>query len=139
MKRLIKADFFDILSLIPVYQPVDPDNLAQALIRLQREGRREYLFLARREKCWLLDPREVRRAGSYANLCWLVCRGLDTWPVIALYLQVEDMPRGRPTGNVTLLDYEAVVQEMASGRARRIRRARYCTILDAIQYFKTGR
>ena len=39
MKRRIKADFIDVPSLIPVYQPVDPEELAPELDRHFKAGR----------------------------------------------------------------------------------------------------
>lgn len=89
MKKLLHADLTAILSLIPMYQPIDAESLELDLIKLRAGGQADYLFLARREECRLFDPPRVYEPGSYENLCWLAYRARGGWPVLALFLHVE--------------------------------------------------
>lgn len=154
MKKLIRADLSAILSLLPAYQPVEASDLELDLIKLQRGGQADYLFLARREKCWLFDPPRVYEPGSYENLCWRACQDRAGWPVLALFLHVEKIVDGRPRGSVTLLDYLETAHDVeqysklpAPQRERHwkllvrryLQKVQYCSILEVIQYLKTGR
>lgn len=123
-------------------------------MKLQRGGQADYLFLARREKCWLFAPPRVYKPGSYENLCWLAYQDRAGWPVLALFLHVEKFVDGRPWGSVTLLDYlemahdvERASQLPAPQRERHLnllikrylQKVQYCSVLEVIQYLKTGR
>ncbi|MDY3018836.1 hypothetical protein [Candidatus Pseudoscillospira sp. SGI.172] len=154
MKKLIRADLSAILSLLPAYQPVEASDLELDLLKLQRGGQADYLFLARREKCWLFDPPRVYEPGSYENLCWLAYQDRDEWPVLALFLHVEKFVDRRPWGTVTLLDYLETARDVEQysqlpvlQRERHwkllvrwyLQKVQYCSILEIIQYLKTGR
>jgi len=136
-----------------VYQPIGPASIDLDIAKLSRREQADYLFLARREKSWLFDLPSVYTQDSYANLCALAYQGRKQWPVLVLLLHVDRLVDGRPWGSVALLDYgataqdvEAVCTEPEEQRERHIRlvlkrrdrQAPYCTILDVIQYFKTG-
>ena len=137
-----------------MYQPTNPKDLELDLRKLQRDGPTDYLFLARREKCWLFDPPRVYEPGSYENLCWLAYQDRSGWPVLALFLHVEKWVEGRPWGSVTLLDYRSSARDVEIFSAlprpqrdrhlkllarRYLQKVRYCSILEVIQYLKTGR
>ena len=154
MKKLLHADLTAILSLLPVYQPTDHKDLELDLWKLQRDGPTDYLFLARREKCWLFAPPRVYEPGSYENLCWLAYQERGGWPVLALFLHVEKRLGGQPWGSVTLLDYRSSARDVeifsALPRLQRdrhlkllvhwyLQKVQYCSILEVIQYLKTGR
>lgn len=123
------------------------------IAKLRRQEQTDYLFLARRERCWLFDVPSVFERGGYANLCWLAYEGRGGWPVICLYLHVSKSVEGRPWGSVTLLDYQTTAQDVAAGselpRSQREKfikailkrythNAPYCSMLETIQYLKTG-
>ena len=55
MKRLIKADLAGVLNMVPTYFPVPEACVKMEIARLSREEQADFLFLARREKCWLFD------------------------------------------------------------------------------------
>ena len=135
------------------------------LLKLQQGGAADYLFLARRERSWLFDPPRVYEPGSYENLCWLAFQNRAGWPVLALFLHVEKFVGGRPWGSVTLLDYPTAAQNVGAFselsppqretfsalagpqrerhlklmRKRYLQKVQYCSILEVIQYLKTGR
>lgn len=151
MKKLMKADLIEILNLIPVYLPVTAEHIDLDIARLVRSGETDYLFLARRDKCWLFDLPSVYTPDSYANLAWTYGRVTPHVPVAVLFLHVDKMVEGRPWGSVTLLDYAEAAQDVEifspltqAQRERHIRlivkrylrNTRYCTILDVIQYLK---
>lgn len=154
MRKLIKADLRGILELTPVYQPTDPLSVEADAAKLGAREQADHLFLARREKSWLFDLPSVYTPDSYANLCCLAYQGRGQWPVLALLLHVDKIVEGRPWGSVALLDYQKTARDIETFSAltqaqrerhiklilkRRDRQARYCTILDVIQYLKTGR
>ena len=124
------------------------------LLKLQQSGAADYLFLARRERSWLFDPSRVYEPGSYENLCWLAFQDRAGWPVLALFIHVEKFVGGRPWGSVTLLDYRESARDVETFsaltgpqrerhlkllRKRYLQKVRYCSILEVIQYLKTGR
>lgn len=154
MKKLIKADLTGVLKLVPVYQAVTETSVEQALAELYRCEQSDYLFWSRREKCRLFDLPSVYTPDSYANLTWTYGTLTPRTPVTALYLHITNTVEGRPWGSVTLLDYPTTAQDVEifsalpePERARHIelirkrctRNVRYCTILEVIQYLKTGR
>ena len=154
MKKLLHADLIAILGMIPLYQPTEARDLELDLLKLQQGGAADYLFLARRERSWLFDLPRVYEPGSYENLCWLSFQDRTEWPVLALFLHVEKFVDGRPWGSVTLLDYLASAHDVAVFSAltgpqrerhlkllvkRYLQKVRYCSILEVIQYLKTGR
>ncbi len=124
-----------------------------SISKLCRQELSEYLFLARRGWCGLFDFSTVYEKDSYANLCWTACRAVPGWPVIALLLHVDKSVEGHPWGSVTLLEHRATLKDVEvfsalseKQRERHIRllskryagHARYCSMLEVIQYFKTG-
>ena len=151
MQKLMNADLTDILNLIPVYLPVTAEHIEPDIAKLGRGEYSDYLFLARREKCWLFDLPSVYTPDSYENLAWTYGTVTPHIPVAALFLHVDKTVEGRPWGSVTLLDYAETVQDVAvfsslpqAQRERHIRlitkrylrNVRYCTILDVMQYLK---
>lgn len=154
MKKLLHADLTAILGLIPLYQPTEAGSIELDLLKLQQGGAADYLFLARRERSWLFDPPRVYEPGSYENLCWLAFQNRAGWPVLALFLHVEKFVGGRPWGSVTLLDYREAARDAETFsalagpqrerhlklmRKRYLQKVQYCSILEVIQYLKTGR
>ena len=154
MKKLLYADLTAVLGLIPLYQPTEAGSLELDFAKLQKGGAADYLFLARREKSWLFDLPRVYEPDSYENLCWLACQDRAGWPVLALFLHVEKFVGGRPWGSVTLLDYQEAARDVETFSAltgpqrerhlkllikRYLQKVRYCSILEVIQYLKTGR
>ena len=151
MKRLIKADLTSVLSMVSAYFPVPEACVKMDIARLSREEQADYLFLARREKCWLFDFPSVYTPGSYANLSWTYAKLLPHLPVAALYLHTDKIMEGRPWGSVTLLDYRATLEDMErfsslspTQRERHIRllirrlcrNPQYCSYLEVMEYLK---
>lgn len=120
---------------------------------LQRSQHTDYLFLAQRGRCRLSTLSAAYAPDTLANRDWLDCQGTTAWPVVALYLHTDKTVEGLPWGSVTLLDQQAAVEDVRifsalteSQRERHIRLivkryqrcATYCSMLEAIQYLKTG-
>ena len=154
MKKLMKADLTAVLELAAVYQPVEDGRMEQEIVKLEQGGPGDYLFLARRGLCRLCTLSAAYDKDNFANSDWLAFRGMGMWPIIALFLHVEGTVDGRPWGSVTLLDYEAAARDIAifsplslAQRERHTRlmagryvsRPRLCSMLEVIQYLKTGR
>lgn len=114
----------------------------------------DYLFLARREKSWLFPLPAVYTPGSYENLTYTCGLMLPRSPVAALFLQVSKRTEGTAWGSVTALHYAASALDVETGAAlpeplwgqhlRDVtklytRNTRYCTILEIIEFLKTGR
>lgn len=131
-----------------------PRSIEQDAAKLGRCEHTDYLFLARREKSHLFDLSSVYTPDSYENLTWTYGMATPGVPVTALFLHVDKTVAGRPWGSVTLLDYPATVRDVEvfsplpkAQRERHIRlivkrctrHARYCTMLEVIQFLKTGR
>lgn len=102
----------------------------------------------------MFDPPRVYEPGSYENLCWLAFQDRAGWPVPALFLHVEKFVGGRPWGSVTLLNYREAARDAETFsaltgpqrerhlkllRKRYLQKVQYCSILEVIQYLKTGR
>lgn len=151
MKRLIKADLAGVLSMVPTYFPVPEACVKMDIARLSREEQTDFLFLARREKCWLFDFPSVYTPDSYANLTWTYAKLLPKLPVAVLYLHVDKIVEGRPWGSVTLLDYRVTLEDVErfsplppAQRERHIRLLtrrwlrdpRHCSLLDVMEYLK---
>lgn len=154
MKKRIKADLTDILRLAATYQPIAPEHIEACIAAMCRCERTDFLFLARREKCFLFDLPAVYTTDSYENLTWTFGLATPRIPVIALFLHVTKAVNARPVGTVTLLDYPATARDVEvfsplPKAAREVhikditkhctKHARYCTILEVIQYLKIGR
>lgn len=153
MKRLIKADLAAILRLVPVYRAVTPESVDLDVAKLGRFEHTDYLFLARQAKSGLYDLPAVYTQDSYENLAWTYGLATPCVPVVALFLHVDKAVEDAPWGSVTLLDYQTAARDVETfsklpqaERDRHIqlmckrwtRNARYCTILDVIQYLRTG-
>ncbi len=113
MLKLIKADLIGILTLFAEYRPqLDRNSLELDLRTLERSEDRDFLFLARREKCYLFPISQVYQLDSYAYLCWTAYLSRDHLPVDALYLHRTGTVNGRPFGTVTVLDYAASARDV---------------------------
>jgi len=123
------------------------------IANLSRYGQTDYLFLVRREKCWLFDYASVYTPGSYANLTWTYGQIMPHLPAAALALRVDQYKDGCPWGSVTLLDYQKSILDVEqfsrlppAQRERHIRlmirrytrHAKYCSVREVIEYLKTG-
>ena len=154
MKKLIKADLIGILELVPVYQPVEQERMEQVIANLECGEAEDYLFLSRRGLCRLSTMAAAYDRNNFANSDWLAFRGMNLWPIIALFLHVDEVVDKRPWGSVTLLDYQTAAKDIntfsqlperqcrrhAELMARRYAgQTRYCSMLEVIQYLKTGR
>ena len=154
MKRLIKADLAAILRLAGEYRFLAADRLELSIGRLCRQEYTDFLFLARTPWCWLFDLSAVYDSGTYANLCALAYQGVPGGPVIALFLHIDKTVEGLPWGSVTLLDYREAAHDAETFsalagpqrerhlkllRKRYLQKVQYCSILEVIQYLKTGR
>lgn len=121
------------------------------IARLSREEQAGFLFLVRREKCWLFDPPSIYVPDSYACLTWTYAKSLPHLPVAALYLHVDKIAEGRPWGSVTLLDYGAVLEDVErfstlppAQRERHIRLLtrrwrqdpQHCSLLEVVEFLK---
>ena len=153
MKKLIKADLSGILRLAEAYQAIEALNVEREVAELQRFRHTDYLFLTWNGRCRLSTLPAVYEPDTPANLDWLACRGVTPWPVVALYLHADKTVEGLPWGSVTLLDHRTAVEDVRifsalpeSQRERHIRlilrryqrHVTYCSMLEAIQYLKTG-
>lgn len=154
MKKLIKADLSAVLRLIPTYQPVSAERIDGNIAALCRCEHSDYLFLNRREKSYLFPVPAVYEPDSYENLTWLYGTATPDTPVLALFLHVTRTENARPVGTITMLDYPAMARDVEvfsalpkDQRERHVqlitkrvtRQTRYCSILELIQYLKTGR
>ena len=134
--------------------PVTSESIDLDLAKLGRCEHTDYLFLARREKSFLFPLPFVYEPGTFENVMWQGWRGITHIPIVALHLHVTRVLDTRPWGSVTLLDYQATTQDVETfcvlpeaEREKHIKdvikhdsaHIRYCTILDLIQYLKTGR
>ena len=153
MKKLIKTDLTMILKLIPIYFPVPDKSVDRDIQAMRKSGDSDFLFLARRNKTGLFDLPSVYTPGSAANLIWTRRPSPSCLPTAALFFHVERSVANGPWGSVTLLNYPDSVRDvetfapLAPGiRARHIRLiakryirdVRYCSMMEVIQYLKTG-
>ena len=153
MKKLIKADLSGILRLTGAYQAVEAPDVEREVAILQSSRYTDYFFLAWKGRCRLSTLPAVYEPDTPANLDWLACRSVTPWPVVALYLHTDKSVEGLPWGSVTLLDHRTAVEDVRifsalpesqrEGHIRLIvkryqRRVTYCSMLEAIQYLKTG-
>ena len=154
MKKLIKADLIGILELVPVYQPVEQERMEQAIASLECGEAEDYLFLSRRGLCRLSTMAAAYDRNNFANSDWLAFRGMNLWPIIALFFHVDEVVDKRPWGSVTLLDYQTAAKdintfsqlpERQGRRHANLMAKRYagqntlCSMQEVIQYLKTGR
>ena len=154
MKKLIKADLSKVLELTAAYQPINCDSLKAELEILSQNGYSDDLFLARKDRFRLMALSEVYTAGSDANEFLAMFEVQTCWPVLALLLHVEYMESGTHRGSVILMDYSELVRDVAlfdrlpdaqrEGHIKQlinrcVRYAPQCTMVDLIEYLKTGR
>ena len=129
-------------------------DVEREVAELQRFRHTDYLFLAWNGRCRLSTLPAVYEPDTPANLDWLAYRGVTPWPVVALYLHTDKAVERLPWGSVTLLDHQTTVEDVRifsplpeSQRERHIRllskryanHTCYCSMLEVIQYLKTGR
>ena len=142
------------MELTAAYQPIDRDNLKAELEILEQSRHNDYLFLARKDRFRLMALSEVYTAGSDANGFLALFEVQTCWPVLALLLHVEYMESGIHRGSVVLMDYFELVRDVAlfdrlpdaqrEGHIKQlitrcVRYAPQCTMVDLIEYLKTGR
>ena len=126
------------MELTAAYQPIDRDSLKAELEILEQSRYNDYLFLARKDRFRLMPLSEVQTC----------------WPVLALLLHVEYMESGIHRGSVILMDYPELVRDVVlferlpdtqrEGHIKQlitrcVRYAPQCTMVDLIEYLKTGR
>ena len=114
MKKLIKADLSKVLELTAAYQPINCDSLKAELEILAQNGYSDDLFLARKDRFRLMALSEVYTVGSDAN------RLRD----VVLFDRLPNTQRERH------------IKQMIS---RCLRYAPQCTMMELIEYLKTGR
>lgn len=154
MKKLIKADLSKVLELTAAYQPIDRDSLKAELEILEQSRHNDYLFLARKDRFRLMALSKVYTAGSDANGFLAMFEVQTCWPVLTLMLHAEYMEGDVHRGSVILMDYPKLVRDVAlfdrlpnTQRERHIKQmmsrclryAPQCTIVELIEYLKTGR
>ena len=154
MKKLIKADLSKVLELTAAYQPINCDSLKAELEILAQNGYSDDLFLARKDRFRLMALSEVYTAGSDANGLLAMFELQTCWPVLTLLLHVEYTESGVHRGSVVLMDYSELVRDVAlfdrlpnTQRERHIKQmisrclryAPQCTMMELIEYLKTGR
>lgn len=143
-----------MLELTATYQPIDRDSLKAELEILEQSRYNDYLFLARKDRFRLMPLSEVCTAGSDANGFLTLFEVQTCWPVLALTLHVEYMESGIHRGSVILMDYPELVRDVVlferlpdtqrEGHIKQlitrcVRYAPQCTMVDLIEYLKTGR
>ena len=154
MKKLIKADLSKVLELTAAYQPINCDSLKAELEILAQNGYSDDLFLARKDRFRLMALSEVYTVGSDANRLLTMFEVQTCWPVLTLMLHAEYMEGDVHRGSVILMDYPELVRDVAlfdrltnTQRERHIKQmmsrclryAPQCTIVELIEYLKTGR
>lgn len=143
-----------MLELTAAYHPINCDSLKAELEILAQNGYSDNLFLARKDCFRLMALSEVYTAGSDANGFLTLFEVQTCWPVLALTLHVEYMESGIHRGSVILMDYPELVRDVVlferlpdtqrEGRIKQlitrcVRYAPQCTMVDLIEYLKTGR
>ena len=154
MKKLIKADLSKVLELTAAYQPINCDSLKAELEILAQNGYSDDLFLAQKDRFRLMALSEVYTAGSDANRLLAMFEVQTCWPVLTLLLHAEYMEGDVRRGSVILMDYPELVRDVVlfdrlpnTQRERHIKQmisrclryAPQCTMMELIEYLKTGR
>ena len=135
------------MELTAAYQPINCDSLKAELKILEQNGYSDDLFLARKDRFRLMALSEAYTADSDANRLLSMFEVQTCWPVLALLLHVEYMESGIHRGSVVLMDYFELVRDVAlfdrlpdaQRITRCVRYAPQCTMVDLIEYLKTGR
>ena len=143
-----------MLELTAAYQPINCDSLKAELEILAQNGYSDDLFLARKDRFRLMALSEVYTAGSDANGFLAPFEVQTCWPILAMLLHVEYMESGIHRGSVILMDYPELVRDVVlferlpdtqrEGHIKQlitrcVRYAPQCTMVDLIEYLKTGR
>ena len=138
MKKLIKADLSKVLELTAAYQPINCDSLKAELEILAQNGYSD----------------EVYTVGSDANRLLTMFEVQTCWPVLTMMLHAEYMEGDVRRGSVILMDYPELVRDVVlfdrlpnTQRERHIKQmisrclryAPQCTMMELIEYLKTGR
>ena len=154
MKKLIKADLSKVLELTAAYQPINCDSLKAELEILAQNGYSDDFFLARKDRFRLMALSEVYTAGSDANRLLAMFEVQTCWPVLTLLLHAEYMEGDVRRESVILMDYPELVRDVVlfdrlpnTQRERHIKQmisrclrcAPQCTMMELIEYLKTGR
>ena len=124
------------------------------LVCLEQSRHNDYLFLARKDRFRLMALSEVYTAGSDANGFLALFEVQTCWPVLTLLLHAEYMEGDVRRGSVILMDYPELVRDVVlfdrlpnTQRERHIKQmmsrclrcAPQCTMMELIEYLKTGR
>ena len=143
-----------MLELTAAYQPIDRDSLKAELEILEQSRYNDYLLLARKDRFRLMALSEVYTAGSDANRLLAMFEVQTCWPVLTLLLHAEYMEGDVRRGSVILMDYLELVRDVVLfDRLPNIQRERHikqmisrclrcapqCTMMELIEYLKTGR
>ena len=142
------------MELTAAHQPIDRDSLKAELEILEQSRYNDYLFMARKDRFRLMALSEVYTAGSDANGFLALFEVQTCWPVLMLLLHVEYTESGVHRGSAVLMDYSELVRDVAlfdrlpnTQRERHIKQmisrclryAPQCTMMELIEYLKTGR
>lgn len=142
------------MELTAAYQPINCDSLKAELEILAQNGYSDDLFLARKDRFRLMALSEVYTAGSDANGFLAMFEVQTCWPVLTLMLHAEYMEGDVHRGSVILMDYPELVRDVVlferlpdtqrEGHIKQlitrcVRYAPQCTMVDLIEYLKTGR
>ena len=142
------------MELTAAYQPINCDSLKAELEILAQNGYSDDLFLAQKDRFRLMALSEVYTAGSDANRLLAMFEVQTCWPVLTLLLHAEYMEGDVRRGSVILMDYFELVRDVAlfdrlpdaqrEGHIKQlitrcVRYAPQCTMVDLIEYLKTGR
>lgn len=139
---------------MPSYQPVPAERIETHIATLTQARAGDFLFLARREKSFLFTLPAVYTADSYENLTWTYGLSSPHVPVVALFLRIFKVMETHPIGSVTLLDYPATARDVevfaplpTLQKERHIqlitkrctKQTSYCSLVELMQFLKTGR
>ena len=142
------------MELTAAYQPINCDSLKAELEILAQNGYSDDLFLAQKGRFRLMALSEVYTADSDANRLLSMFEVQTCWPVLTLLLHAEYMEVDVRRGSVVLMDYPELVRDVVlfdqlpnTQRERHIKQmiSRYlryapqCTMMELIEYLKTGR
>ena len=142
------------MELTAAYQPINCDSLKAELEILAQNGYSDDLFLARKDRFRLMALSEVYTAGSDANRLLAMFEVQTCWPVLTLLLYAEYMEGDVRRWSVILMDYPELVRDVVlfdrlpnTQRERHIKQmisrclrcAPQCTMMELIEYLKTGR
>ena len=154
MKKLIKADLSKIIELSAEYQPTDRNILTAELEMVAQNKDNDYLLLAQNGSFRVMALSEVYTCGSSSNAFLHSLEAQICRPILAMLLHVEYVESGIHRGSVILMDYPELVRDVVlferlpdtqrEGHIKQlitrcVRYAPQCTMVDLIEYLKTGR